>query len=113
MAILMSDADIAIGSGGTTSWERCCMGLPTLTVTDADNQVMILDSLSQVGAIKHLGWFTDLKSESIARELRRLNKTSSELISMSHAARAICDGQGVQRIMAKICNLFPAERIEN
>ena len=28
MANLMAEADVAIGGGGTMSWERCAMGLP-------------------------------------------------------------------------------------
>ncbi len=113
MASLMADADIAIGAGGTTSWERCCLGLPTLAVTDAENQEMILDGLATVGAITNLGWFADLKSESVAHTLRLLDTSPSELMNMSLAARAICDGQGTRRVMEHICHLFPAAKNAN
>jgi spore coat polysaccharide biosynthesis predicted glycosyltransferase SpsG len=50
MASLMADADAAIGGAGTSSWERCAMGLPTLLVVLADNQKMIAASLEATGA---------------------------------------------------------------
>ena len=39
MASLMADADLFIGAGGTSSWERCCIGLPALVIATADNQI--------------------------------------------------------------------------
>ena len=50
MARLMANADVAIGGGGTTSWERCCLGLPTVLVVLADNQRLIASKLGKVGA---------------------------------------------------------------
>ena len=38
MAKLMAEADLAIGAGGTTTWERCCLGLPAVLLIVADNQ---------------------------------------------------------------------------
>lgn len=38
MAEMMAAADLAIGAGGSATWERCCLGLPTLTICTADNQ---------------------------------------------------------------------------
>jgi UDP-2,4-diacetamido-2,4,6-trideoxy-beta-L-altropyranose hydrolase len=45
MAELMAAADLAIGAGGSTTWERCALGLPTLQVAIAPNQ----EALSQAG----------------------------------------------------------------
>jgi UDP-2,4-diacetamido-2,4,6-trideoxy-beta-L-altropyranose hydrolase len=45
LALLMVKSDIAIGAGGTTSWERCCMGLPALVITLAENQKQISEQL--------------------------------------------------------------------
>ncbi len=38
IAELMLKADICIGASGMSMWERCCMGLPSLTITIANNQ---------------------------------------------------------------------------
>jgi UDP-2,4-diacetamido-2,4,6-trideoxy-beta-L-altropyranose hydrolase len=44
VAALMT-ADLAIGAGGTTSWERCCLGLPTVVLQTAANQRTIVRAL--------------------------------------------------------------------
>ncbi len=47
LAPLMVKADLSIGGGGATSWERCCLGLPTLVITLAENQKPIAAKLDQ------------------------------------------------------------------
>ncbi|MFL9599001.1 UDP-2,4-diacetamido-2,4,6-trideoxy-beta-L-altropyranose hydrolase, partial [Aeromonas veronii] len=39
MAVLMAEHDLAIGAAGGMTWERACLGLPTLAVPIVDNQV--------------------------------------------------------------------------
>ena len=50
MAQLMAESDLAIGAAGSTSWERCCLGVPTIQVVLAQNQVAIAQALSQADA---------------------------------------------------------------
>ena len=38
MARLICEADLAVGAGGSSVWERACLGLPGVTVILADNQ---------------------------------------------------------------------------
>lgn len=45
MAELIYKADLAIAAGGTSAWERCCLGLPTYIVKIADNQEKIFNAL--------------------------------------------------------------------
>ncbi|MGI9316081.1 MAG: UDP-2,4-diacetamido-2,4,6-trideoxy-beta-L-altropyranose hydrolase [bacterium] len=51
MARLIADAGMAIGSGGSTIWERCCLGLPTITICAADNQRRQIEDASSVGLL--------------------------------------------------------------
>ena len=51
MADLMAQSDLAIGAAGSTSWERCVLGLPTVCVILADNQRSAAEALSGRGAI--------------------------------------------------------------
>ena len=55
MAELILMADIAIGAGGAAMWERCCLGLPTITVVFADNQEQTTKDVANLGAIIYLG----------------------------------------------------------
>ena len=54
MAELMLDADLAIGAGGSTSWERCCLSLPTFIFLIDENQRMIVEQLVKFRSVKLL-----------------------------------------------------------
>lgn len=69
MAEFMVNADFAIGAGGSTSWERCYLGLPSLTVVVAENQREIAKSLSQVNAIDYIGDAANINSETYKRKI--------------------------------------------
>ena len=45
LASLMAQADLAIAAAGSSSWERLCLGLPSLMIAVADNQKEILEEL--------------------------------------------------------------------
>jgi len=106
MAALMAGADLAIGAGGTTSWERCCLGLPSLAVVIADNQEKIAAELAAAGALLNLGWHESLDEESFVNALKELCNAPEKLASMSAKAAAICDGRGADRFLTVLasCN---------
>ncbi|ERS10120.1 hypothetical protein Q668_20930 [Alcanivorax sp. PN-3] len=97
MAETMSSADLCIGAAGSTSWERCALGLPSLTVVLADNQEAIADALSQTGAALALT-LTPLEEE-LPRHIARLQKQPGILKSMSDAAAGVTSGAGVATVM--------------
>ena len=88
----MTQADLAIGAGGTTSWERCALGLPTLLFVLADNQRDIAQALQTAGAVQ----VVDL--ENVAAVLAALTGDPAQVQTMGRAAAAICDGAGVARV---------------
>ena len=54
IAELMLRADICIGASGMSIWERCCMGLPSLTITIANNQKKITKETSDLNISQEL-----------------------------------------------------------
>jgi UDP-2,4-diacetamido-2,4,6-trideoxy-beta-L-altropyranose hydrolase len=98
LAPLMSQADLAIGAAGSTSWERCCVGLPSLVVSIADNQVKIARRLHMEGAIIWLGDKEIVTVGMLHRELERLFS-----LGISKDWPRICgdivDGGGVNRVV--------------
>lgn len=102
MAELMLKADCSIGAGGSTNWERCCMGLPTILFAVADNQVQASKVLESHGAV-----FSEL-SDSLKSQTVDVSKiinrgikyllTGNHLQVMSKKAAEIVDGQGVKRV---------------
>lgn len=73
MAELICAADLAIGASGSSTWERCCLGLPTLTLVLADNQREAANELGQAGVIVNLGE-SDITVQELATEVARLMK---------------------------------------
>jgi UDP-2,4-diacetamido-2,4,6-trideoxy-beta-L-altropyranose hydrolase len=93
MAELMAAADCALGGAGSTSWERCCLGLPAVVAILADNQRGIGRALSDSTAAVVTGPWGPSAADFMVQELVAL--TSQRLAKMSSAAAAICDGTGI------------------
>ena len=102
MARLMYYADIAIGASGSSAWERCCLGLPTLAIELADNQALILDRLSSHGAIINLGKSAALTPQKIQQTLVALLNSNTQYLSLSKKAASCCDGKGSLRVLEKL-----------
>jgi spore coat polysaccharide biosynthesis predicted glycosyltransferase SpsG len=98
MADLMAEADIAIGSGGGTSLERCCLGLPSLVIMVADNQRASVSSLVQAGAVTLVGMLDEATPERIAASLAALAQDRAVLEAQAGAAAAVVDGEGARRV---------------
>lgn len=99
MAKIMCQCDLSIGASGSTAWERCCLGLPSLMVVQASNQQGIADALDAAGAAKNLGSAND---PGFARKLldsvEQLVRFPGQLKRMSEQARHITDGLGASRV---------------
>lgn len=89
MAALMNEADLAIGASGATTWERCILGLPTLTVTTADNQKQTASDLAAAGAIWLMGQANDLAAHDYETALRTAMDSTARLKNLSIRAREI------------------------
>lgn len=63
MANLMRQADLAIGAGGSSQWERALTHLPSLVVAVADNQQPGCEYLQHLGAIQYLGRVEQVSDE--------------------------------------------------
>lgn len=101
LAPLMAKADLAIGAGGATSWERLCLGLPTLVVTLAENQRPIADGLNRCGLIRWLGHHDAVKESAIGQALGELVQRGLQE-DWSLRCSAAVDGNGVNRVCAAL-----------
>jgi spore coat polysaccharide biosynthesis predicted glycosyltransferase SpsG len=107
MAALMSAADLAIGAGGTTSWERCCLGLPTVVLQTAANQRATVRALVERWAAAFAGRASSVSAQSVARVLRRVALDIGARDRMARAAAQVCDGGGVGRVLEALSLLQP------
>lgn len=72
MAEFMAQADLMLGAGGTTTWERCYLGLPALVTAVADNQVQGCAIGARAGLYTYLGLDTEVTEQSMIDNLERL-----------------------------------------
>lgn len=72
MAKLMQQADFAIGAGGSTTWERCYIGLPSSSTIVANNQKEGTEYVAELGIVINLGWYKDVTSETYKQLLTNL-----------------------------------------
>lgn len=96
MAQLMADADFAITSGGTITWEKCVLGLPGTTTILDDNQDLIARNMHHAEAQITLGHGHTLSADDYAKHLATI--TADVMAHLSHKAAAICDGYGARRV---------------
>lgn len=99
IAALMAGADIAIGAGGISSWERCCLGLPTIMFVTAENQRKVAVALDAAGAVRLAGDAGPSTAANVAAGLAELARNAAGRRAMAAAAAALCDGLGATRVM--------------
>jgi UDP-2,4-diacetamido-2,4,6-trideoxy-beta-L-altropyranose hydrolase len=97
MVELLAGADLALGAGGVSALERCCLGLPSVLLVIADNQRGAADALAAAGAVAPAA---DTREAMAA--VRALASDEARRARMAAAAMALCDGRGAQRIMLRL-----------
>ena len=107
MAGLMSLADLALGASGTTTWERCCLGLPSLVVAIADNQVEIAANLDKMGVVVNLGPSREVTEEGIRRRLADLIGKPELVKAISVKTAGLTDGSGVEVVVKELYAEYP------
>ncbi len=101
MAELMMASDLAIGAGGSTSWERACLGLPSIVVAVAENQFHTVDALQSLGCAVAVAPGPQFVSDTSCI-IGILSASPALRQSMSSAATSSVDGLGAIRIASAI-----------
>lgn len=99
MPELMAWADVAVSSGGCTSWELAFMNLPGILVVLADNQRSVAQWLDARGVAINLGWHENLSIGKIAEALGQLLDSSEKRLAMVQCSRELVDGEGANRAL--------------
>ena len=101
MPSLLADADVAIGAGGVSTLERACIGVPTLAVALAANQVHALRALDRDGLLMHVDGFHD-EPGIVQQRYRDLVSELERRRRMSAACRQAVDGRGLERVLHEL-----------
>ena len=95
MAEVMAEADLCIGAGGSTSWERCCLGLPTIAISIANNQDAITDELHN----NRLAVKANLNDLRVKFDRFFMEDGTLLLKKLTDGSKKICDGKGAFRVI--------------
>jgi len=111
--VRMAAADLALGATGVSSWERCCLGLPTVAVIVADNQRENAVALAAAGAIDLVGeaGATEMGvlTGALADALKSIVRDTKRRRIMAERAAMLCDGLGLSRVVGEIAALLGSQ----
>jgi len=102
MAQWMAWADVAISAGGTTCWELAFMGVPSVALVLAENQVKVAESLDKAGVAVNLGWFDQIPECEITEIFTSLINDKERRRRMSLSGQQLIDGFGTSRVVEEI-----------
>jgi UDP-2,4-diacetamido-2,4,6-trideoxy-beta-L-altropyranose hydrolase len=102
MAEIMNNSDLYIGSAGTTTWERCCMGLPSIVIGIAENQIKPMKAMELAGMTFFLGSEENVNSSSISILLDKILENPSVLKKMQKKNLELVDGYGASRCVSQM-----------
>ena len=105
MASLMADADIAIGAGGSSVWERAVVGLPTATVILAENQRAMIEHMADAGFTRTLDAGAADFEAALSAAWTRLAGDPPLRWRLAERASELCDGRGAERVAEAVLEL--------
>lgn len=114
MSGILAQADLVIGAPGMSTWERSCLGLPSLLIGIAENQRANAAIVSEAGASLIGGFLTtqsrDEIRQNLAHDIRLLVDQPQRCQKMALASAGLCDGRGSQRVVAA---LLPPQELKD
>jgi UDP-2,4-diacetamido-2,4,6-trideoxy-beta-L-altropyranose hydrolase len=102
-ARIMSIADLAIGAGGTTSWERMCLGVLSIVVSIAENQISACEKLGRDGLVTYLGAQPSLKPGAIRNAVIEAKTKFVSWFDQIEKGQILVDGRGCERVAEVMC----------
>lgn len=100
MAFLMKQCDYAISAAGTTLYELCALGIPTVSITMADNQVIMAETFDETGAVPYIGDVRECHSiyDKIFTHLVNVINHPAFLQNQQNKMLTVVDGNGSKKI---------------
>lgn len=113
MPELMAWADIAISTGGSTCWELCFLGTPSLVLIKAENQRQVVHGLASAGAIINLGWHEEIKIFDVVDLLKKVILSTKQREHMSKHGQRLVNGTGASSVLKAMQDLALTIRLRH
>lgn len=91
-------ADVAVSAAGSTTWELCCLGVPTVLVSLADNQDPIAATLDEAGVALSAGRASPDAARRALDAILALAGDADRCRMLAEAGRTLVDGRGAVRV---------------
>lgn len=98
----MTEADLFIGAGGGTSWERAAMGLPTICIAVSNNQQNNGEVMAAAGAHVFMGAREQVSVEQLRDAIGFVVDNFYLRQSLAERSRQLVDGRGALRVAAAL-----------
>ena len=96
---LLAASDLVIGAGGTMTWERACVGVPTIAVGIAANQVDVLQRLLEDGYALGIPEMFEPDVAAIRALVVTALRSPAMVAGMARRALTLVDGKGARRVV--------------
>ncbi len=106
VADLMLETDFYLGSGGSVTWERMCLGITGLVISVVDNQEDVSLRLGREGFHFYLGKAKDFNPQFVFNSLTNILSRQEEIKFRSARCYALIDGCGIDRVAGLITGLY-------
>ncbi len=94
----LSEADLAIGAGGTMCWERAYYGIPSIVFGISNNQKIILKELIRDGLAIGESWHPNPDKNTIEKYINIAINNHDLLEGISKRSSCLVDGNGIKRV---------------
>ena len=95
----MANCDLAVSAAGSTCWELCSMGVPSILLVNDDNQKSVAEPLAAQGAAFNLGRWNYRTSDQLVNAIEKLKDDPQKRNLMAKAGKGLIDGNGCDRVL--------------
>ena len=107
MAELLAKADLVVGAGGVSLFERALAGVPSVSMVIADNHRLFTEEAGADGVTLCLGEASEVSAAALAHAIIDLARDSDRRARMAKRGRRIVDGKGAERIAVHLAGMSP------
>jgi UDP-2,4-diacetamido-2,4,6-trideoxy-beta-L-altropyranose hydrolase len=98
MAARLARADLGIGAAGSMSWERGAVGLPSIAIAVAANQVQLAEDAARAGMHLYLGKHDEVTADHVAVAVSTLLESPHLRQHFAEVSASLTDGRGLARV---------------
>lgn len=102
----MSQCQFAVGTPGMSTWERACLGIPSIQIGSSLNQVEIMRELDRSKICHWFGMAKDVRMDCFLKKLKVLLGDDQWRSEVRQSCLRAVDGKGTKRVSTAIMSLL-------